>query len=197
MAMQGPTAPPRLAFGPDDHGRAVSSEDFAEADFVEGWKYERSEGELIVMSPPGHIHNENTRPWRLRLSDYWLKHLERVEDVLPEAWMRIGKQADRIGDIGVYLLKEGAVPRMPDRAPDLVFEVVSNDRESRGRDYVEKRAEYHRLGVREYVIVDRFKSCVTVLEFEPRGYRERVLTGAQDYTSPLLPGLVIRLAEVF
>jgi len=186
-----------LILGPDDHGHAVSSEDFAEADFVDGWRYERSEGTLIVMAPPGHVHHENSRPWRRLLAVYWSSHLDQVEDVLGEAWMRIGKKTDRIGDVGVYLVKGEGAPKMPDRAPDVVFEVVSDDRESRERDYVEKRAEYHRLGVREYVIVDRFQGCVTVLEFEPAGYRERVLSAADAYTSPILPGLVIRLAEVF
>jgi Uma2 family endonuclease len=77
-----------------------------------------------------------------------------------------------------------------------MFEIVSPGRESHDRDYVEKRADYYRIGVREYVIIDRFVRRVTVLTHSPGGYEERVLTPPDTYTSPLLPGLVIPLAEV-
>ena len=38
---------------------------------------------------------------------------------------------DRIGDIGVYLVPNGPVPKIPDRVPDLMFEVISPDKASR------------------------------------------------------------------
>ena len=78
-----------------------------------------------------------------------------------------------------------------------MFEIVSPAATSRDRDYVKKRSEYERLGVKEYVIVDRFKKQVTVLTLTPGGYQEQVLTPADTYTSPLLPGLAIALAEVW
>ena len=46
---------------------------------------------------------------------------------------------------------------------DLVVEVVSEDAESRERDYVTKRAEYARAGIAEYWIVDPETSLITVL----------------------------------
>ena len=49
-------------------------------------------------------------------------------------------------------------PKIPDRVPDMMFEIVSPDKASRDRDIPSKRAEYHRFGVKEYVIVDRFKT---------------------------------------
>ena len=147
------------------------------------------------MAPPGQLHNENSRPWRRWLSEYWFRNQDRVEDVLGEAWMRIGKRTDRIGDVGVYLAAGGTVKPMPGCASDMVFEVVSPGKEARHRDYVEKRDECHRPGVREHVILDRFQGRVTVLEWEEGGYRERELTVSEVYTSPLLPGLAIPLAE--
>ena len=50
-----------------------------------------------------------------------------------------------------------------------MFEVVSPDRESRERDYVKKRKEYHRLGVLEYVIIDRMRRRVTVYTHDSGG----------------------------
>ena len=86
---------------------------------------------------------------------------------------------------------------VPDQAPDLMFEIVSPGRASHDRDYLEKRADYHRFGIREYVIVDRFKREVLVLTWKEGDYVESVLDENAVYTTPLLPGLSIGLAEAF
>ncbi len=188
---------PVLQLGRNDEGRPVSSEEFAEAEFDEPWKYERLDGRLVVLAPSGEEHIDATDPWYERLFLYKLAHPAFVQRVVSEAWIRVDRGTDRIGDIGVYLVPDGPVPRIPDRVPDLMFEVVSPDRISRDRDYVRKRADYHKFGVREYVIIDRFKPAVTVLTREPAGYAERILIRGDTYTSALLPGLAIPLSEVF
>jgi len=186
-----------LILGPDDHGRAVSSEDFAEADFVEPWTYERVAGRLVVMAPEGKDHIRASNSWRDRLIAYKLTHPDVIEEVVNNAWVRGGETPERIGDIGVYLTADPPRFDVPDQVPDLMVEVVSPGRESRDRDYVAKRGDYHRLGVPEYVVVDRFEGTVTVFEWEPHDYRTRVLEANDLYTSPLLPGLVIRVGEAF
>ena len=149
------------------------------------------------MAPSGEEHVDQTEPWRDRLGAYRLAHPEIVQKVVSEAWIRVNDGTDRIGDIGVYLVPTGPVPKIPDRIPELIFEVVSPDKVSRDRDYVRKRAEYHRLGVREYVIIDRLQQTVTVLNFAFAEDQERILRNGDSYESPLLPGLSIRLSEVF
>jgi Uma2 family endonuclease len=186
-----------LELGLKDDGRLVSSEDFADAYFDEPWKYERVEGRLVVLAPCGEEHVNHIEPWRDRLAAYKLNHPEIVQKVVSEAWLRVDDGTDRIGDIGVFLVPTGPVPKIPDRVPEMMFEVVSPDRVSRDRDYLVKKADYHRFGVREYVIIDRFKRTVTVLTHEPGGYLERILSVGDTYESPLLPGLVIPLSEVF
>src|SRR6516164_8783308 len=91
--------------GPRDGGRAVSAGEFATADFEPPWRYERIEGRLVV-SPPGQLHNDKSRPSRMYLSEYWLNDRDRVENVLSECWLRIDNDTDRIGDICGYLLKD-------------------------------------------------------------------------------------------
>lgn len=184
-----------LKLGPNDEGRALSADEFASAEFEGPWRYERVEGRLVVALPAGPIHNDNAKPWRKVLGLYWGLHPEVVDDVVYECWLRIDERNDRIGDIGVYLVKEGPHAPMPGRVPDLVVEVVSPDRVSRERDYVGKRDDYHKFGIREYVVVDRFAHRLTVLAYAPGGYVERTLTPAETYTTPLLPGLAIPLAN--
>jgi Uma2 family endonuclease len=186
-----------LQLGKLDDGRILSSEEFAEAEFDEPWRYEREDGRLIVMAPSGGGQIRATNPWRDRLIFYSYDHPELIEVITTEAWIRVNDGTDRIGDLGVYFLKSDPLPDIPDRIPDMMFEIVSPDRVSRDRDYVRKRAEYHALGVREYVIVDRFQKTVAVLTHTPIGYDELILTIGDVYESPLLPGFSVPLSDVF
>ncbi len=62
------THQPVLTLGPDDHGRPVSAEEYATAEYLEPWAYEREGGRLVVMSPEGQRHHDHSRPWRKALS---------------------------------------------------------------------------------------------------------------------------------
>ena len=186
-----------LRLGKDDHGRLVSADEFAEAEFAEPWKYERCDGRLEVMPPDGQVHIEGTSPWWRFLFRFWDERPDLIDRIVPSAWVRVDDGTDRIGDIGVYLKTDRPMPPIPDRVPEIMFEIVSPGRESHDRDYVKKRAEYHALGIAEYVIVDRFERKVTVLTRAPEGYDERVLGEGEIYESPRLPGFAVALAEVF
>lgn len=191
------TARPILRLGKRDQGRLVSSEEFAEADFDEPWKYEREDGRLIVRAPAGEEHSEVAEDWRDWLGVYRVARPDIVQRVASEAWLRVDGGTDRIRDIGVYLRSDQPMSRRPDRVPDLMFEVVSEDKTSRDRDSIRKRAEYHRIGVREYVIIDRFRRVVTVLSHQPEGYSDRTLRADEVDLSPLLPGFSVRISEAF
>jgi Uma2 family endonuclease len=193
MARQGE----RLIFGPADAGRRVSGEEFAEAGFREPWRYERSEGILQVVSPEGQRHHDHSRPWRQAFGRFWADRPDLVEELVVQAWIRVDEATDRLADIGVYLARTDSGPSIPDRVPDIVFEIVSPDRESRERDYVSKRRDYQTLGVREYVIVDRYRRRVTIDSRTGSGYEKRVVRGTGVYQSSLLPGLEVGLLAAF
>jgi Uma2 family endonuclease len=114
-----------------------------------------------------------------------------------EGWVETSPDDDRIPDICVYLVGSGSGQTIPHRVPDIIFEFVSADRADQERDYIDKRAEYHAIGVTEYVIVDHFKEQVLVLTWRKRDFAERTLGARDNYTTPLLPGLKIALQEVF
>ncbi len=186
----------QLRLGRADQGRPTSAEEFAGAFYEEPWTYELIRGRLVVMSPEGTSHVLQSTPWNYRLCAYVLAHPEVVQAVVSQAWVRIDRDNARIGDIGVYLGGEPEALNIPDQVPDLMFEFVSPSRTDRLRDYVEKRADYQKAGVREYVIVDRFEKNVTVLRLADGSYRERILTATDAYETPLLPGYLVRLTEV-
>lgn len=184
----------KLLLTPADAGMELSREEYAEADFKEPSKYERVRGRLIVMAPAGHEHHSTAEPVRDYLGAYRLAHPEVIEHVFQESWTTINDDTDRHPDIAVYLTS--STGRIPERVPDLIFEVVSEDRRDRERDYDEKRGEYESIGVREYVIVDRFEQRVTVLRLGAGGYVETVLEPDDVYSTPLLPGLEVPLGDV-
>lgn len=149
------------------------------------------------MSPEGEEHADLSDFWRDELIVY--KRFARpdlVQKVRSGGWVRVGGETDRLPDIAVYLVPEAPGAKTPDRVPDLVFEFVGPGARSHRRDHVDKRAEYQRLGIPEYVIVDRFEAKVTVLTLGPDGYTEGVLGPADTYTSPRLPGFAPALAGV-
>lgn len=194
MATQREAKP--FLLGPGDDGRELTDEEFASAEFEEPWRYELVEGRLSVMSPSGQSHLDGTEPWFERLVEYKLRNRSRIDHVVPEAWVRIRQGQQRIGDIGVYLKGERSGTKVPDRVPELIFEVVSPGLDAHQRDYVEKRADYFEAGVVEYVIIDPKREKVTVLSQGKNEYRERVLEPEETYESPLLPGMEVKLAEV-
>lgn len=79
-------------------------------------------------------------------------------------------------------------------APDLVVEVTSPS--TAGLDHGRKSELYGRSGVREYWIVDPFARTVEVRDFG-RVRRTSVFQEGQAFSSALLPGLDLRVSEIF
>jgi Uma2 family endonuclease len=81
---------------------------------------------------------------------------------------------------------------------DLVMEVVSQDQQSRERDYEKKRADYAEAGIREYWVVDPQEDRVTVLVLEEMTYIEHGIFKAGTLaTSRLLDGFSVNVDALF
>ena len=186
-----------IRLGPADAGLRLTKTEFADAQFQEPYLYERIQGRLVVMSPAGPEHRFVSRPFRRQVSGYWDRHPDLVDDVDVEGWVATSEHDDRMPDICVYLAGPSSSEVVPERVPDLIFEFVSGNRSDQERDYIQKRQEYHRIAVREYVIVDRFKQRDLVLRWQPNDFEETVLTIDDTYMTPLLPGLAIAVRDAF
>ncbi len=82
-------------------------------------------------------------------------------------------------------------------SPDLLIEILSDS--NRKYDEVTKRALYERTGVPEYWIIDPVADDVRIFRRNASGRYERAveLSGDDTLTSPLFPGLEIRLDRIF
>ena len=96
---------------------------------------------------------------------------------------------------------EASPPPAPNRfltvVPDLVVEILSPSTAQRDRG--PKRDIYERNGVREYWLVDPRRCEIAVLVRDARGRfgSERAVSGDERASSVLLPGFVIRPADIF
>lgn len=80
--------------------------------------------------------------------------------------------------------------------PDLIIEILSSS--TRRSDEVVKRGVYERFGVLEYWIVDPKRQTVQVFRASESGFTAPTdLTTEDLLTTPLLPGLEIRVREIF
>lgn len=81
---------------------------------------------------------------------------------------------------------------------DLVIEVVSDDAESRERDFERKRRDYAEGGIPEYWIVDPSLEQITVPVLEDAAYRTHGTFGrGEQAASATLPGFAVDVAAVF
>lgn len=185
--------------GPADHGHRISLDEFVEADFQDGWLYELARGVIDVTEVPGVPHGRIVNRISFLFLQYDDQHPNVINYQASGSGCRIrapSMQSDRHPDYAVYLTSPPAGKQPWTRwVPDVVVEVVSQGGER--RDYVEKREEYLRIGVREYWILDPAKQELLVLSRAGDVWLERVVPLDSLHQTPLLPGLEVRPVDLF
>ena len=113
-----------------------------------------------------------------------------------ECRMRLpGMVSDRHPDQAIYLDPEVTGPNVWTRwVPHIVVEVVSPGGED--RDFIQKREEYLRVGVREYWILDPEQRRMHVLIRAGDTWEETIVAEADVYRTILLPGLEVSPGEL-
>ena len=185
------TVKPRVKFTYEDYKSLPESETK---------RYELLGGELVVVPSPSTYHQRIV--WRLAhilgdfvgrrgLGEIFLTPLDVVlgegeerEVVQPDIFF-ISKEREKI-------IAEEEIRG----APDLVIEITSPATEDRDRHY--KKTLYARHGVKEYRIVDPKGKTVEIHTLGTKGFElVKVYKAGEILESPLLPGLVVDLKEVF
>jgi Uma2 family endonuclease len=113
---------------------------------------------------------------------------------LPEHLIRTPdsrRRADRVIWTGL-----GRIPNTHRDQPAIAIEFVSASKRDFQRDYIDKRDEYLRAGVLEYWIIDRFRRRMTVVRGGAEQVTEIVITEQETYTTALLPGFALPLAQL-
>ena len=188
-----------IRIGPADHGRSMSLEEFLEAEEEEGYRYELARGVLEVTLVPDDPHGLVVWNLLAAIAVYSRAHPRIIYRAGGGSEFRLWLPAmisGRNPDVAVALC---GTPKdwRGRRRPSLAFEVVSEGREGHERDYVTKRAEYLAYGLLEYWIVDLQTKTVTVLIRDGDIWVEQVYRDDQQAVSLALPGLAIRLPDLW
>lgn len=183
-----------VSLGPESNGMLMTPEEFdAVEDAERGYRYELIRG-VVIVTPPA---DEGQRGPNEELGRLLLNYRDghplgaALDDTLPENYVRVEDDwriADRVIWCGL-----GRRPDARTDAPTIAVEFVSAGTRNRRRDYVEKRRQYLRRGVKEYWIIDRFRRRMTVVFADDS---ERFVEEADTYSTPLLPGFELPLARL-
>lgn len=178
------------------HGMRLSAEEyFALED--DGCRYELIDG-VVCMSPsPGRKHQLVTIEIGTQLRAY-LK-VNPVGEVVMDTDVRLEKNPtgrDFVYRPDILFFKSGRIPKDADRyemPPDLVVEVVSIS--TRRYDRETKKADYERVGVSEYWIIDPRHETMNFYHPQEGRYVE-VFPEGDRFASVAAPGFVLDLAEL-
>ena len=181
-------------------GLRLTVEEFLELpDTYDRRKMELDEGELYIMPRPRKVHQDSQFWLRWHFENYFMEFDEPPAYVSHDVIVALSVEDRRLyaPDLSIVLRERAHIigDRMIEGAPDIVVEILSSDR---SRDLVRKRQLYAAAGIPEYWMFDYLNDTATLLELRGGEYAERAVLGPSDtLTTPLLPGLVIPLADVF
>ena len=186
-----------LKLAPELAGILLSPEEFdAVEECDELYNYELVHGVLIVAPPPAIGEREPNDQLGYLLRFYKAQHPQgaALDLTVPEHLIRTPdsrRRADRVIWTGL-----GRIPNTRQDQPSIAIEFVSASKRDFQRDYLDKRDEYLRAGVLEYWIIDRFRRRMTVVQGGSDPVTEIVITEQEMYTTPLLPGFELLLAQL-
>jgi Uma2 family endonuclease len=189
-----------IKIGPNDHGRRMSLDDFDLAEAEAGYRYELSRGIVNVTGIPNPSHFAMVNAVRRQLSAHDLANPGRIYGIATGSECKIlvsGLESERHPDLAVY---KTSPPSDNEEAwsnwiPELVVEIVSKD--SKSRDYDEKREDYLQFGIQEYWIFDADKKEMLALCRSRGKWTEKTVRPLEVYRTTLLPGLEFKCEDVF
>jgi Uma2 family endonuclease len=165
----------------------------------DGNRYELIAGELFVSRAPGIPHQRVLQNLQISLSDYLKTHP--IGILVPGAGAIFSDYDAVIPDLTFVRHErwnEVVTGEKFTGAVDLVIEIMSPGAANRRRDLDAKRRLYGKYNVEEYWIVDSENSSISIFRLAGQTLNEiATLTGADELTSPALPGFQLLVSAIF
>jgi Uma2 family endonuclease len=165
-------------------------------EYDENYHYELINGVVVVNPIPGAYERGPND-----LLAYFLLHHQQqhpqgsvLDCTLPQQYVRT-RLSRRIADRLIWT-GLGRIPQLDEDAPTIAVEFVSKRKRDRDRDYIHKKREYAKAGIKEYWIIDRFKRTMTVFKYQPKGIKEVIIQEGEIYKTPHLPGFELPVARI-
>ena len=187
--------------GPRDAGMPMTLDEFDDAEFELGYRYELINGILVVIPPPLEEERDANEELGRWLRNYQESHPDgkSLDLTLPEHNVRT-KHQNRRADRGIWT-GLGRRPRTRGEVktrdiPSIIVEFPSRRAADQRRDYQQKRIEYRDAGVQEYWIIDRFRRTMTIYRWRGRRWAKQTVHEQEFYRTPLLPNFELPLAKL-
>lgn len=160
------------------------------------FRYELIHGVVIVSPAPSDAEADPSDELGTMLRNYRATHPQgkALDKTLAEREVKTRVGIRRV-DRALWI---GFGRRISSRRdlPTIVVEFVSPGKKAWLRDFAVKRDEYLELGTKEYWVFDRFNRTLTVFFLPPADPPHRVVTAAESYATPLLPGFELPLQRL-
>ncbi|MDZ4686350.1 MAG: Uma2 family endonuclease [Planctomycetaceae bacterium] len=197
MLTLAPAIEPELSatrpLGPWANGLQMSPEEYERAtEWDPFYRYELVNG-VLVVSPPADIGERSPNDFLgYLLQSYKYSHPlgSHLDETAPEQSVRTSAGWRRM-DRAIWAGFNRPIRDTRD-VPTITVEYVSDTSRDRRRDFVQKRAEYAAIGVKEYWIIDRFNRSLTVI----RGADVAVIGENQIHKTDLLPGFELPVGRL-
>jgi Uma2 family endonuclease len=196
--------PTQLYLSPADRGRALTLEEFEQADALEGFRYELIDGRLEVSPEPDLPHDDVCNWLEEILRDYKREYPDVINRISTRARVFVpGRRAATCPqpDLAAYHNFPHHVSRRlhrwQDVSPVLVVEILSE--ENTEKDLVRNLQLYALVpSIREYWILDPLsdpdRPTLTVHRRRGSGWQKPIVIGpGGTYTTRLLPGLALAI----
>lgn len=185
-----------LRLGPKDHGRPLTYDDYQEAEYAGGYRYELIFGRLYVSPAPGPLHDDSEMWLFLKLLKYSQDHPEVMNKVSnkAEVWVGRGKRPTLpIPDISCfrnYDRKRAKDLKWYDLEAILVVEVMAKGSVKKDLDRNVKL--YRRVPtIREYWVLDiragDDRPSLIVFRRRRLGWARSTIAYRERYSTSLLP----------
>jgi Uma2 family endonuclease len=178
--------------GPRDAGMPMNLDEFEDADYELGFRYELINGVLAVTPPPLEEERDANEELGYMLRDYQKSNPQgkSLDLILPEHNIRTkdqNRRADRAvwSGLGRQPRTRGDV-KLRD-VPTIVVKFPSARPADQRRDDEENRIECRDAGVREHWIIDRFRRLMSVYRWRRKRWAKQTVEAGETYQSPLLP----------
>jgi Uma2 family endonuclease len=190
-------------FGPGDHGRRVSYDEFMSAHFQEGYDYEIIDGEIYVSPKPNPDHEDIESGLLFLLNDYVRQNPSIINKVSCNARVFVPGHKDVTvpePDFAAYhnfpkKRARGGSLRWEEVSPILIAEVVSPDNPT--KDLERNVALYWEVpSIKEYWVFDLRKvgkHPLTIRRRIARQWKIIPVDYGHTYTTRLLPGFELNL----
>jgi len=165
----------------------------------DGNRYEVIEGELFVSRAPGLPHQFLSVNIIYEFKKYL--SLNPIGMIVATPGLIFDQHSGVIPDLVFFTHARGTEIIANDRlvaAPDIAIEILSRGGENIARDRVAKRQLYANHGVQEYWSVDGENRAIEIHRLGTKGLElTAVLNVGDEITSPLLPGLICPVVNIF